>query len=504
MALSVGQQLGPYQILSVIGRGGMATVYRARQPQVNRDVAIKILPDMLAQNQQFVQRFRREAQTIASLEHIHVLPVYDFGQTDDLLYIVMRYIASGTVADKLKREGRLSLGETARIIKQVSSALDYAHRRGIVHRDLKPANVFLDPSGNTLLGDFGIARAAQAQATAHLTGNAVIGTPAYIAPEQGRGAPDVDGRADTYSLAIVAFELLTGRRPFEADSPLGLVMHHINTPLPDPRSFNPELPPAIHTVLQVAAAKDRNQRYSSAGAFGQAFENAAQGRGVNVQTTSSGGQRGSAAPETRVAPPRNVIPPPIIRAQPATPQPTPQPAPQTPQPYYAPQTPPPAAPANRGGWMRWLLGGSFAALVVVALAAVGAVWWFGIDVGQLADELLVMSGLQPVAPLEGPSIEVLSPANTNFVELRDASQPVTIQAVSSAPIGMAYTLFEVNGELVAVNDVVEVDGAGNRAPQQISVFVWQPPDVPGDYELRLVAVAADSQETDARITFRVP
>ena len=190
-----GKQFGPYQIVAPLGEGGMAAVYKAYQPSMERYVAIKVLPRQMAESAEFIARFKREAHLLAQLQHPHILSVFDYGQTDGYTYIVMPFIQSGTLSDVLKTR-RLSLPEIRRIIVQVGDALGYAHARGMIHRDVKPSNVLIDERGNCLLTDFGLARMTDASAKLTSSG-AIMGTPAYMSPEQGAGQT-LDGRSDIY------------------------------------------------------------------------------------------------------------------------------------------------------------------------------------------------------------------------------------------------------------------------------------------------------------------
>ncbi|MFZ0545367.1 MAG: serine/threonine-protein kinase [Candidatus Promineifilaceae bacterium] len=273
-----GQTLGQYTIEAPIGQGGMAAVYKAYQARVRRYVAIKVLPEVLASDPSFIARFQREAFTIAQLEHPAILPVYDYGEADNITYIVMRYVDTGSLASRLKL-GPLSYAEIKRLIRQVSEGLSYAHRQGVIHRDLKPDNIFLDSEGNALLGDFGIAHITEG--TQELTGNAVIGTPSYMSPEQGRGR-GVDGRSDIYSLGIILFELFTGQVPYKADNPMGIVVKHITEPMPDPRTIKAEIPAEVAAVIMKATAKDPDDRYNTPLALASELEAALNGTGETV------------------------------------------------------------------------------------------------------------------------------------------------------------------------------------------------------------------------------
>ena len=247
----------------------MAAVYRAFDPALDRDVALKILPRHFAGDPEFSARFQREAKVIARLQHVHILPVHDFGQEDDYTFIVMPFIETGTLADLLK--GRpLPLPQILKIISQVGDALSYAHQSGIVHRDIKPSNILIDERGNCLLTDFGVAKMVEATVQLTQTG-AIIGTPAYMSPEQIMGER-VDGRSDLYSLGVVLFEMATGRQPYRAETPPAVFVKHLHDPLPMPRSLNPDIPEAIERVILKTLAKQPTGRFQTATDLVQALE----------------------------------------------------------------------------------------------------------------------------------------------------------------------------------------------------------------------------------------
>jgi serine/threonine protein kinase/uncharacterized protein YgiM (DUF1202 family) len=261
----IGKRIGQYEILEMLGKGGMATVYRAFHPSMERYVAVKIIHQALAQDQAGKERFRQEARLITRLEHPHLLPVYDYSPDNDPPYIVMRYLEGGTLKDVLEVKKILPLNEVAYLMRQIASALDYAHRNGIVHRDIKPSNIMVDADGNGYLADFGIARIRGEQGMTQ-TGFAV-GTPGYMSPEQGMGVADITGATDVYALGVMGFEMLTGQSPYTGDTPMAVLMKHIQNPIPSAISFNKDLPEAIDEIFAKALAKEATDRYDTAGEF---------------------------------------------------------------------------------------------------------------------------------------------------------------------------------------------------------------------------------------------
>jgi serine/threonine protein kinase len=273
----IGQNLGPYRVVEQLGAGGMATVYKAYHPAMDRYVALKVPSTQLLEDVEFRDRFQREARIIAQLEHPHILPVHDFGEDHGVPYLVMRYVDGGTLRDLATPRvvasdqtavavvapgGVLPFDLTARLIAEVAEALAYAHRRGVIHRDVKPANVLLDRDRAALLTDFGIARLVEQ--TMQLT-RGILGTPYYMAPEQVAGNQPVDARADIYSLGVVLYELLTGRRPYEGETPMAVAFKHLTDPLSPPRQVNPGLPEIAERIILTAMAKDPADRYPQAG-----------------------------------------------------------------------------------------------------------------------------------------------------------------------------------------------------------------------------------------------
>ncbi len=255
----IGQTLGPYRIIEQIGMGGMATVYKAYQASVDRYVAVKVLPRQFAEDPSFIGRFEQEARTIAKLEHPHILPVHDYGEQEGITYLVMRFVGAGTLKDLMAERGPMSLDETLRIMEQIGGALGYAHSQGVIHRDIKPSNVLVDPRGDCFLTDFGIARLVEGTTEFTATGR-IVGTPAYMAPEQGMGEK-ADARSDIYALGIILYEMVTGKVPYQAETPLAVLMKHVTAPLPLPRQIKPDLPESVERVILKALSKSPDDRF---------------------------------------------------------------------------------------------------------------------------------------------------------------------------------------------------------------------------------------------------
>jgi hypothetical protein len=249
-----------YEVLQELGRGGMATVYRARDRMLDREVAIKVLPFTLAFDESFVERFMREARTSARLEHPHIIPIHRVGQSGQVTYFVMKLLRGQSLSDRLLAHGPIDAAETRRILAETASALGYAHRNGVVHRDIKPDNILLDESGRCVVTDFGIARSgSDSKLTA--TGTSV-GTPRYMSPEQAR-AKDVDGRSDIYSLGVVGYECLTGRTPFDGADAFAILMDHISAPVPEPKLVSAEAR-SLYVIIERMLAKRAEDRFTDA------------------------------------------------------------------------------------------------------------------------------------------------------------------------------------------------------------------------------------------------
>lgn len=271
-----GEMLGSCLLEKCIGQGGMGTVYLARQTRPARSVAVKILLPNFAMNsqvyQEFLARFRREADVIAKLEHVNIMPIYEYGEQDGLAYLVMPYFIEGSLRDRLAKCGALTLQEAISYMDQAASALDYAHSQGVIHRDLKPANFLLHADGRLVLADFGIARIMEERtpgATLTSTGS-LLGTPEYMAPEMAQGQ-SVDYHADIYELGIVLFQLMSGRVPFTGNTLYAVMVKHIQESLPLLHQINPAISPEVDAIIQKATAKHPEDRYSTVREMAQAL-----------------------------------------------------------------------------------------------------------------------------------------------------------------------------------------------------------------------------------------
>jgi serine/threonine protein kinase len=261
----VGKSLGQFRIVERIGAGGMATVFKAYQPVLDRYVAVKVLPDYHARDPIFKERFLREARAVARLDHPNIVQIYLFGEEDNITYIVMQYVDGGTLKDKLRQSGALSPADAIKFVVQAAEGLGAAHEHGIIHRDVKPANMLLRKDGHLLLSDFGIVKILEGTTNLTRVGTG-IGTPQYMSPEQGTGQP-VDASSDIYSLGIVFFHCLTGRVPFNADSPLTITVKHLNEPLPVAFLRQVNVPEPIERVIVKMTSKLPADRYQNTAAF---------------------------------------------------------------------------------------------------------------------------------------------------------------------------------------------------------------------------------------------
>lgn len=274
MAFTIGENVGPYRIISQLGQGGMATVYKAYHASLDRYVAIKVLHTAFKEDPTFTARFAREARVLAKLEHTNIVPIYDFAEHNGDPYLVMKYVEGDTLKARMSApRGALPMDEVLKVVDAVGGGLSYAHKQGILHRDIKPSNVIITHDNQYFLSDFGLARIASAGEST-LSQDTMLGTPNYISPEQAKGVRDLDARTDIYSFGVLLYEMVVGRVPFSGDTPFAIIHDHIYTPLPLPSKVNPNVSEEVERVLLKALAKDREDRFADASLLVSAFHQA--------------------------------------------------------------------------------------------------------------------------------------------------------------------------------------------------------------------------------------
>ncbi len=456
-----GQMLGPYRIINQVGKGGMANVYKAYQPSMDRYVAIKVLPSQLAESKEFVQRFQQEARIIANLEHPHILPVFDYGESDGVAYFVMRYLDAGTLKDKMEAGRPLPMNEIDRIFTQLTDALSYAHGRGVVHRDLKPANALIDAQGNLFLTDFGIAKILESASPGLTRTDAIMGTPAYISPEQAQSRP-VDQRSDIYSLGIILYEMVTGSVPFTADTPLAVVLKHISDPLPLPSIIKPDIPAPIEQVILKALAKNPNDRFTTAAEFVAAWKRALE----QFETIRHG-------PETV---------PPLV----SHPMPTVHPVEQK-------AVPAQKAASKSGMPVGWVIGCLAGACLLLAVAGIAV---FALN--------------RPNLPLFASATETPLPTNTAAIPPA-TDTPVPLPTDTPAPASNGSILLKDDfsasrdqwGTLTDSDSSVEYDNDSLRMKLfQKNFVVWSRPN-DSEYENIHVEITATNNDTNSTTAFGI-
>ncbi len=454
----IGRRLGKYEITELLGQGGMATVYKGYRPDIDRFVAIKVLPPHPGRNHQFVERFRLEARTIAQLQHPHILPMHDYGSDGDILYLVMAFVDGGSLKD-LINNGPVPIKDTETILRQVSSAMDYAHRRNVIHRDIKPDNILLDNEGHALLADFGIVKIMEGEGeNSGLTATGgVLGTPAYMAPEQSQGI-GVNNHADIYSLGVIVYEMITGRQPYQADTPMQVMLKHITDPVPTLSDFAGTLPPTLEPVMMKVLAKEPSERYETATEFAQEFLRAVhRDDSVPILTTST---------RTQQNPPQVT----------ATPPPT-QPAPVTPvdtnTPYEVASTGTHESP-GRGGTNPVLLLGGFAIIALLAVIVV----------------LLALNNNPDDG--NGRNIQLTTATPRPPTEVAATDPPVVAADPTSVPVAAARTYgrlsFSTTREL---GDTVNLQVTGLARPGTGTDYVVWLKDTTTDEYLNIGSVAVD-------------
>jgi serine/threonine-protein kinase len=298
--ITPGTTIGAFRVEGLLGRGGMASVYRAVQTRLDRPVALKVLNPALAADENLFERFKIEGINAARLDHANIVPIYEAGEDAGYAFLAMKLIDGESFSSVIARHRVLPSDDTIRILAEVARALDYAHGRGFVHRDVKPANVLIDRSQNVFLSDFGLSKDMGSRGITS-TGQ-WMGTAEYMAPEQAAGRT-IDFRADLYGLGCVAFECVTGDVPYSADNALGVMMAHVNAQIPDASARNPSLPPAVDRVIRRAIAKAADDRYPAALAFVDSLAAAASGHPLTPNAEPAEGFRLYGGPHTAVREP---------------------------------------------------------------------------------------------------------------------------------------------------------------------------------------------------------
>ena len=415
---------GRYQVVRKLGAGGMANVYLAEDQELGRRVAIKILNDRHANDEQFVERFRREAKNAAALSHPNIVSIYDRGEAEGTYYIAMEFLEGRSLKELIVQRGPAPVTVSVEYARQILSALRFAHRHGIVHRDIKPHNVLVDSEGRVKVTDFGIARAGVSEMT---EAGSIVGTAQYLSPEQARGT-DVDQRSDLYSLGIVLYELLTGTLPFTGDTPVEIAMKHLSTVPEAPSARRPEVPRDLDLIVTRALAKDPRDRYQSAEEMEADLERFLRGAAVSPETEESATQIMRAPTQPLAATAATMIAPPRRTTQLPPPPPV----------YYDLEE-----PIHRRPVWPWI-----AALLFVAAAGIGG--WFLYS--QISDKL---NSTKPVA------VEL-------YVNMPERQARDKIKADGFAPVVNHHSSRTTDAGLVYRQEPV----AGERKPKGSDVRIW--------------------------------
>jgi serine/threonine protein kinase len=454
----IGRSLsGRYQIESLLGQGGMSSVYKATDPNLKRVVAIKLIHPHLSTDSQFIQRFEEEATAVASLRHPNIVQVYDFNSDQGVYYMVLEFVPGETLHDRLQRlaaQGRkLPIDDAVKFTQNICEALEYAHQRGIIHRDIKPANIMLDIYGHAILMDFGIVKLAGG--TSHTATGAVLGTARYISPEVIRSEP-ADPRSDIYSLGITLYEMLSGKTPFQSDSAMTLMMMHLNDPVPDPRSLRADIPDALVNILLKSLEKDRSKRYQSAAAMA-----------ADLKRVLTELETGTAVAPVPVIPPAStVIVPPIVEAGKRFNTPVNEPTfyeerktgLNPPPPVYAPpsgqfNSVPVPSPAPKRNLALWLLGLAGGCLFLVIILSAGGIFFASQRAGALPTPSPVASAVAAgvLVSTDAPIATSTTAAATNTPPPSETPAPTVEPTATYPPLYVRINGITVDGKQYAVD-----------------------------------------------------
>ncbi|HWR54815.1 MAG TPA: protein kinase, partial [Bryobacteraceae bacterium] len=441
MAFEIGDTIGDYQVIGILGAGGMGKVYKVRNVISDRVEAMKVLLPDLAHEPELADRFMREIKLLASLNHPNIAALHTAQRYENQLLMIMEFVEGRTLEQRLKESGRLGVREAVECISQTLAALGYAHERGVVHRDIKPANMMETPDGGVKLMDFGIAKAA-ADRRLTMTGT-TLGSLYYMSPEQVKGSGNLDGRSDVYSVGVSLYELVTGTRPFKGDSDYSIMVAHLEQlPVP-PIQIDPSLPPALSEIILGAIQKDAGERFQTAQAFRSALESV---KALLPEVLPGPGSWNAAPmPAAPHAAPMSGVPTqpqsaaaPTWPQQQAAPQPAPiaQPMPQAVPPQAAwQQAPPPVAPAAQGKSHRglWMSLGALVAVGVLAFAAFQVPKFFGTKADTATQQPAAQSEAAATEPMPQSAVPAEQTSVPVPAESASQTQAAPVQAESPVP-----------------------------------------------------------------------
>jgi serine/threonine protein kinase len=458
MPFVIGETVGTYQLVEQLGSGGMALVFKAYHPRLDRFVAIKVLHAAFTDDGNFLARFQREARVVAQLDHANIVPIYDYSEYEGRPYLVMKFIEGDTLKARME-SGPLTKPEIIQIVDKIGSALSYAHAHNVLHRDIKPSNVLISKDGQIYLADFGLARIAQSSGVS-LTSDRFVGTSQYISPEQAMSKSDLDARTDIYSFGVMLYEMLVGQVPYNADTPFAIIHDHIYSPLPLPRQVNPQVSDAEQLVLLKALAKNPDDRFADVNAMVNAFHAAEEGQPTAIP---GAGEIYTLVDEIPVQP-----------VQAATPGSTIEPASAAPPTTITPIPKPPVeVPEKRSASKTWIIGGTIAALLALLIICM----------------LLVLPGLQRFRANNAAQKTALALANAPAAPLKTSAAPT--QPITKAPVVQASPTVVIPPTATPIG----ADLAGAQKYLDVAISDWMNGDVP-TAEKDLVAMQSDAGETN--------